>query len=240
MSVAEPRLEPAGQRFVGQERVEMHRRLGHTHAMTPGRDRRVKIGQRLGIGEPRGLRDKSLDKLQHAVGAVDEAVEELMRIDRSLAGSSLVEPAFGTRGLFAWRQPEKGQVVRALEMRSLFLELRSALGVDEVRDRIGKPALRIALCRNAACLDEDRPAGAEPTQRVVEPRGGADEFGRGCAIEIGSAEPRRALEAAVLVEDDARRDERRPRQEIGKHLGLLAIFGEVQHGVRLYTPRCAG
>jgi hypothetical protein len=29
--------------------------LRHTHAMTPGRDRRVKIGQRRGIGEPRGL-----------------------------------------------------------------------------------------------------------------------------------------------------------------------------------------
>ena len=201
MSVAEPRLEPARKRFVGQERVEMHGNLGHAHAMTPGRDRRVKIGQCLGIGEPRGLRDESLDKLKHAVDPVDETVEELMRIDRSLARSSLVEPAFGTRGLFAWRQPEKGQVVRTLEMRSRFLELRSALGVDEVRDRIRKPTLRIALSRDAACLDENRPAGAESTQRIVEPRGGADELGRGCRIEIGAAEPGRALEAPILVED---------------------------------------
>ena len=81
MRVAEPRLEPARERFVGQERVEMHGSLGHAHAMTPGRDRRVKIGQGLGVGEPRGLRDESLDKLKHAVGPVDEAVEELMRID---------------------------------------------------------------------------------------------------------------------------------------------------------------
>src|SRR5262249_18675782 len=180
-----------------------------------------------------GLRDESLDKLKHAVGPVDEAVEELMRIDRSLAGSPLVEPAFGTRGLFAWRQPEKGQVVRTLEMRSRLLELRSALGVDEVRDRVRKPTLRIALCRNAACLDENRPAGTESAQRIVKPRGGADELGRGCRVEIGAAEPGRALEAAILVEDYARRDERRPGQEIGKHSGLFAILREVQHGKRL-------
>src|SRR5262245_1526703 len=163
-----------------------------------------------------------------------------MRIDLRFTGSSLVEPAFGTRGLFARSQPKKGQVVRTLEMRSRFLELRSALGVDEVRDRVRKPALRIALCRNAACLDENRPAGAESTQRIVEPRGGADELGWGCRIEIGAAEPGRALEAAILVEDYVRRDERRPRQEIGKHSGFLAIFREVQHGEAPYTPRCDG
>ena len=93
----------------------------------------------------------------------------------------------------------KGQVVRTLEMRSRFLELRSALGVDEGRDRIRKPTPRITLNRNAACLDENRPAGAESTQRIVEPRGGADELGRGCRMEIGAAEPGRALEAPSLL-----------------------------------------
>src|SRR5215831_5889190 len=127
MRVAEPRLKPTRERLVSQEHVEMHGNLGNAHVMTPGRDRRVKIGQCLGIGEPRGLRNESLDKLKHAVDPVDKAVEELMRIDRSFTGSSLVEPAFGTRGLFAWRQPEKGQVVRTLEMRSRLLEF---LGIE--------------------------------------------------------------------------------------------------------------
>src|SRR5262249_53364167 len=106
--------------------------------------------------------------------------------------------------------------------------------------RVRKPALRITLCRNAARLDENRPAGPEPAQGVVEPRGGANELGRGCRIEIGSAEPGRALEAPILVEDHARCDERRPRQEIGKHSRFFAIFREVQHGVPPYTPRCDG
>src|SRR5260370_42453217 len=123
-----------------------------------------------------------------------------MGIGAALAGSPLVEPAFGARSLFARRQPEKGQVIRALEMRSRFLELRSALGVDKARGRVRKPALGIALCRNAACLDEDRPAGPEPAQRVVEPRSGADEPGRGCRIDDGSGEPRRTLEAALLLQ----------------------------------------
>ena len=35
---AEPRLEAAGQRLVDQQRVEVHRRLGHAHALAPGRD----------------------------------------------------------------------------------------------------------------------------------------------------------------------------------------------------------
>src|SRR6516162_3115608 len=235
MRVAKPRLKPTRERLVSQERVEMHGNLGHAHAMTPGRDRRVKIGQRLGIGEPRRLRNESLDKLKHAVGPIDEAIEELMGVDAAFAGSPLIEPAFGTRGLFARRQPDEAQVIRALEMGSRFLELCPALSVDEGGDGIWKPALRITLCRKAACLDEDRPAGPEPAQGVVEPRGGANELGRGCRIEIGSAEAGGALEAPILIEDHAGCDERRPGQEIGKHSGFLAIFSEVQHGIPLHA-----
>src|SRR5207245_1706863 len=124
-----------------------------------------------------GLRNESLEKLEHTVGTVGEAIEELMGIDAALAGSPLVEPTFGARRLFARRQPEEGQVIRALEMRSHFLELCSALGINEVRDRVRKPAPRITLCRNAACLDENCPAGPEPAQCVVEPRGGPHELG---------------------------------------------------------------
>ena len=38
MRVAEPRLEPAGERLIGQQRIEVHRRLGHADAMALGRD----------------------------------------------------------------------------------------------------------------------------------------------------------------------------------------------------------
>ena len=45
-------------------------------------------------------------------------------------------------------------------------------------------------------LDEDRPAGAETAQRVVEPAVDADELGRRRAVEIGPAKARGALEAS--------------------------------------------
>ena len=50
------------------------------------------------------------------------------------------------------------------------------------------------------------------------------------AVQIRSAKPRGALERAVLVEDDARCDQRGPGQQVGEALGAVAIFGEVQHG----------
>jgi type IV secretion system protein VirB2 len=51
-------------------------------------------------------------------------------------------------------------------------------------------------------------------------------------IQIGTAKPRRALERAVLIEHDAFGDERDPGQIVRQTLGIAAIFGEVQHGVR--------
>src|SRR5258708_17373384 len=81
----------------------------------------------------------------------------------------------------------------------------------------------------AAGFDEDRPAHAEPAECVVEPRRDADQFSRCGAVEVRSAEARRALEAAVLVEDDAFAGQRRPRQEIREALRLVAIFEEIEH-----------
>src|SRR3546814_15248021 len=52
MMVAQLRLESAGQWFVGQQRVEINRRLGHADALALGRNRAVQKGQRLAIVEP--------------------------------------------------------------------------------------------------------------------------------------------------------------------------------------------
>ena len=101
-------------------------------------------------------------------------------------------------------------------MRALLLELRAALGIDQRGRRIGKVASRIAAGGMPLRLDEDRPAGAEPAQGVVEPAGDGDKFGRHALIEIGPAKPCRALERAVLVEDDALVDQSGPGQEVGE------------------------
>jgi hypothetical protein len=74
-------------------------------------------------------------------------------------------------------------------MRPLFLELRPALGVHQPRYRVRKLAQRIVLGRITAGFDEDRPAGAEATQRVVEPGRRPDQLGWCRAVKIRSPEP---------------------------------------------------
>src|SRR3546814_15501018 len=61
-------------------------------------------------------------------------------------------------------------------------------------------------------------------------RGHRDEFGRGRAVEVGTAKARSALEGAILVEDDALGDERHPGKIVGEGSGFGALFGEVHHG----------
>src|SRR5712672_2891180 len=87
----------------------------------------------------------------------------------------------------------------------------------------------------AARFDEDRPARTEAAQRVVEPRCDADKFGRCGAVEVWSAEARRALQAAVLVENDTVCDQRCPGQEVREALRLVAIFAEIEHRVTSRT-----
>ena len=238
MRAAEPRLEPAGQILVGEDGVEMHGRLGNAHALAAGRDAGMEIGQRLGIIEPVGLGHEALDQRQHAIGSVDEAIERHAPVG-AIARAALIEPALGPRGVLGWRQPEQRQEIPALEMRAFFLELSASLGVDEARGGVGKLVARIGVGGLTLRLDEDRPAGPQAAQGVVEPPGDRDELGGRRRIQIGTAEPRGALERAVLVEDDALLDQRRPGQEVGEALRPAAIFGEVHHRGAL-TRSCAG
>src|SRR3546814_20007 len=78
-------------------------------------------------------------------------------------------------------------------------------------------------------LEEERPASAEALQHVVRPRAGRDQLGLGGGFEIGSAEAEHPQEAAVLVENDTGRDQRRPGEMIRQPVGPVAIFGKVQH-----------
>jgi hypothetical protein len=81
------------------------------------------------------------------------------------------------------------------------------------------------------------PAQPEPSRRnALLSRAHAPMSSAGIAeSRSGPRKPRRALEAAVLAEDDARSNERRPRQIVSKHCWLLAIFSEVQHRAPLHA-----
>ena len=130
MRAAEPRLEAAGQILVDQDGVEIHRRLGHADALAAGRDAGMQVGQGLAVIEPGGLGHEAFDQGEHAVGAVDEAVERRAPVG-AVVRAALIEPGFGAGGIVGRRQPEQRQEIAALEMRAFLLELRAAFGVDQ-------------------------------------------------------------------------------------------------------------
>ena len=162
MRAAEPRLEAAGELLVDQDGVEMHRRLGHAHALAPGRDAGMQVGQRLAVIEPAGLGHEALDQREHAIGAIDEAGKRVAPIRRP-SRAALIEPGLGARGVLGRRQPDEGQEVAALEMGAFLLELRAALGVDQAP----RPD------RETGCRDSGWPARAAPRRRSPSPSPGA-------------------------------------------------------------------
>jgi len=67
----------------------------------------MEIGQRLAIIEPCAFRHEVFDELKHAVGAISEAAQGLMRVDAAL-GLSFIEPALGAGSVLGRRQIDEG------------------------------------------------------------------------------------------------------------------------------------
>ena len=111
MRVAKPRLEAAGQLLIDQNGVEIHPHLGHAHALAPGRDAGMQVGQRLAIVEPGGFGHEAFDQGEHAIGPIDEAVEGDPPVGGA-SGAVLVERGLGARGVVGWRQPQERQEYR--------------------------------------------------------------------------------------------------------------------------------
>src|SRR3546814_4702853 len=63
-------------------------------------------------------------------------------------------------------------------MNAFLAELLTAFELDQLGCGVGKDRLRIGERRRALRLDENRPAGAKPPQRIVEPRRHRDQLGR--------------------------------------------------------------
>ena len=193
MRVAKARLQPAGQRLVGEQRVEVHGHLGHAHAMAVGRDGGMEIGQRRAVIHPTALGHEAVEQGQHAVGAVDEAAQQLPRVHACFL-AALVKPCLGAGGFLGRGQPEEGEEVAGHEMRARFLETGFALCIDQRRRGIGKHTVGIGRGLAALRLDEDAPAGAETAHGVVDAAGDGDQLGRDGGIQIRTAKLRGALE----------------------------------------------
>ena len=186
-------------------------------------------GQRLFIVERAHLWHEPGEEIERAVGLGDEARERGAPV-AALLGVGPVDkrPAGGFRTVRG-RQPAQRQVVAALEMLAFAEKLGLPLAVNQPGRGVGEVAVRVSRCLAPLGIEEQCPAGAEPLEHVVRPRTGRHQLGFRGGFEVGAAEAQRALKAAVLVEYDARRDERRPGQMVGQPVGAMAVFGEVQH-----------
>ena len=110
MLVAQHRLEPARQRLIGQQGVEIHGNLGDTDAVALGRDASMQIGQGLAVIEPPALRHEPFDQLQHAVGPVDEP-RNTSWASAACRAPVLIEEALGTRRILGRRQIQEGEEI---------------------------------------------------------------------------------------------------------------------------------
>src|ERR1700681_2169926 len=144
----------------------------------------MQIGQRSLVIEPSDFGHEALDKPEHALGAIDETTLDFPRFPIFVAIAPLVEEALGAPSFFRRRQIEKGQEIAGLVMRALLLELSAALNINEGRRHIREISFGILAGGMTLRLDKDGPARTEPTQRVVQSPGDADELGRHGGIQI--------------------------------------------------------
>lgn len=191
------RGQAARQRFVGEQRIEVHRHLGHGDRLPARGHAGVQVSQRLCIVQPADLRHHAFEQSVEAFCLGDEALQALAPIDAALAArlaGVLVDQARGARPRFLGWQVELRYVVAALEVAAGFLEPGAALLVHQPGQRLGKRRARIVRSLAPFGFDEQRPARAQAAQRVVQARGDGHQFAGGGAVQVRAAEARGALE----------------------------------------------
>ena len=237
--VAQHRRQATDQRGIGQQRVDVERHFGNADAVAARRDGRMQVGQRLAVIKPGDLRHHAIEQVEDAIRFSDEGVQPLAPI-HAFGGPVFVQQARGPSTGFLGRQVGQRQVIAALEVVARILEGGAAFFIDQPGQRFGEIGVRVVGGRPALGFDEQRPARTQAAQRVVQARRCGDQLALRRAVEVGATKARRALEAAVLVQDDARCHQSGPGQPVGEQGRSLAVFGEVQHRGVLPTRPAAG
>ena len=127
------------------------------------------------------------------------------------------------------RHPGEGEVAVRLEMPACFLECCAAFLVDQPGGRVAPGTFGIGHRWPAVGLDMEGPAGSEAAKELVHARGDGNQFFRRRTFEVWTAISDRALQAAILVEDNAGRDQAGPFEMVGERGRAGAVFSEVQH-----------
>ncbi|MNV38271.1 hypothetical protein D3C71_1298170 [compost metagenome] len=229
MTTTQHRRQPARQRLVGQQRIQVHRHLRHRDRMPARGHAVVQVGQGLCIVEPADLRHHAVQQVQETLRLGHKGMEPLAPV-HAFGLAVLVEQLRRACTALLGRQVDQGEVVAALEVARVLLEGCAAFLVDQPGQRLGKQGQGIVGRLAALGFHEQRPARAQAAQRIVEPRRCGDQLALRRAVQVRTAKARRALERAVLVEHDTGCNQSGPGQPVGQQRGTLAVFGEVQHG----------
>ncbi len=222
-------FEPACEGIVCQHGVEEDRKVGCAYAMSVRRDAGVEIGEGLIIGKFGDFGEAAGQEVEGAGASVFKGGQSVSPVGGLLAVGAFDQEAFGLARSVFWREPEQGEIKRALERRAGGLEHLTPLHVDDPGGRISKVAIGIIRHRRAHGLEEKSPARTEATKHIVHPRHGRDEFGIGRAFKVRPAIAVGLLETAILVEDHARRDKAGPGQIVSQKARLGLVFSQVQH-----------
>lgn len=202
------------------------------------RNASVQIGKRFGIVEPCAFWQERCEEIDGAIAFANEKIKVIARglgLPAAVAGQEH-RLAFGR--LIARRQEGEGQIIGALEMRGASLETCAPFLIDEKGDRVRKGRRRVIIRRNTRRFKEERPARAKAFQHIVDAGGEGEKLRVARAFEIRPAITDRALETPILVEDNARRDNHRPGEIIGKALRTRLVFAQVQHERYALCFRC--
>ena len=189
----------------------------------------MQISQRLIIIQKPCLRHKVRHEVQRPYCLGFEPVKVFSKEAARRCGWIFDEQLFDAGCPVGWWHPAEGQIAIGFKMPAHLFELGAAFRVDQPGGRITPAVVRIRGRIPPVCFEPERPSGPEPHQQIIHPGRDGDQFFRRRAFKVGAAIGNRPLQAAILVEDNAGRDEGGPFQMVGKACRAGAVFTEVQH-----------
>ena len=172
MLVAEHRFEPAGQRRVGEQPVQIDGRFGHGDDMAARGDRTVEKGQHFAVAERAHLGHEASEQVKRTIRLGDEAGKRLSPVAALRVVAALDQRSARRVRLIGRRQEGERQIIAALEMRARAFERRAPFLIDQPRRRIGKAAVGITQRFAPLGLEMECPARAEAPPMEDDRRAG--------------------------------------------------------------------
>ena len=176
----------------------------------------MQVGERFGVIERLDHRQDRAQQIDDLIDPVDEGLDLILDLAVGLGRLVLEQPAGRLRRAVLGQEPGEGHKIIGDQLGAALGKDPVALAVDQPGGRRGPDQIGIVVRNPPPGFQMQGPAGAEPAKGVVDARHGGDQAGCGGAVQVRPAKAIGGLERAILVEDDARRDEGAPDDQIGE------------------------